>query len=191
MRESVIEFNNEQHSLLLNSRATMSERKGNDTGEQSENVVEGQPLFPFEDALMVEGEPAWDRMGKIARFCASVVKKHFGEVLDFTPESLKVLDRVILSGRGGESKGELPLKVRVAFGAYLGELLVRRTSGRWVSGLEEEEPASILFLDSNDQALASVSPFMIVGQKLANPWTFDLSLAWTALDQKLKEIGAT
>lgn len=187
---SLSTFNNKQDLLLPNSKPTMTERKGKDTNESSENVIEGQPLFPFEDALMVEGEPAWDRMGKIARFCVSTVEKHFGEVLDFSAESVKVLDRVILSGWGEESQGKISLNVRILFGAYLGEILARKTSGRWVSGLEEEEPASILFLDKSDQALASVSPFMMVGQKLANPWTFDLSLAWTALDQKLKEIGA-
>ena len=155
----------------------------------SENLIEGQPVYGFEDAILIEGEPAWDRMGKIAQLCASSVEKHFGEVLDFTPESLKVLDRVILSG-WGEEGGVAPLNVRVSFGAYIGEILARRTSGRWVSGIEEEEPASILFLDRNDDAVVNVSPFMMVREKFANPWGFDLALAWRTLDQKLKELGA-
>ena len=146
-------------------------------------------MFPFEEALLVEGEPAWDRMGKIAQLCASAVERHFGEKLDFTPESIKVVDRVLLSGWGNPSEEMPPLNVRVSFGAYIGEILSRRTSGRWVSGITEEEPATILFLDSNDTALASVSPFQLVGEKLTNPWKFDLSLAWTVLEQKLQELG--
>lgn len=164
----------------------------NDAGrpvDNADNVVEGEDFSPFEDALLTEGEPPWERMGKIARLCVSGVEKHFGEKLDYTPASISQLDRVILSG-WGEKKGEIPLNVSVSFGAYLGEVLARRTSGRWVSGITEEEPASILFLRGGEEAVASVSPFMLIREKLADPWNFDLSLAWTALDQKLKELGA-
>ena len=162
-----------------------------DTTKSSEPVEEGRTLLSFEEAVMVEGEPAWERMGKIARLCASAVERHFGEHLDFTPESIKILDRVMLSG-WGKAKGidEIPLNVRISFGAYLGEILARKTAGRWVSGFTEEEPASILFLDDQDEALTNVSPFHMVHEKLANPWKYDLSLAWAILDQKLKEIRA-
>ncbi|MCE2504399.1 MAG: hypothetical protein J4G05_10130 [Chlorobi bacterium] len=153
--------------------------------------MEGHTRLSFEDAVMVEGEPAWKRMGKIARLCSAAVERHFGETLDFTPESIKVLDRVILSGWGKTKRiDEIPLHVRLSFGAYVGEILVRKTPGRWVSGLNEEEPASILFLDDKDEALVNISPFLMVREKLANPWKYDLSLAWAVLDQKLKEIGA-
>lgn len=154
--------------------------------------AQGQQLFSFEDGIMIEGEPTWERMGKIARLCASAVERHFGESLDFTPESVVKLDRVIVSGWGETyPTREVPVNVRVSFGAYLGELIVRRSPGRWVSGWSEEEPATILFLNRKDELLANVSPFRLVDEKFAGLYRFDLSVAWAALEQKLQEVGVS
>lgn len=152
--------------------------------------AQGQQLFGFEDAVMIEGEPAWERMERIARLCVSAVERHFGESLDFSPESIQKLDRVIVSGWGESVPArEVPVNVRVSFGAYLGELLVRRSPGRWVSGWSDAEPATVLFLDRKDEMLANVSPFRLVDQKFTGIYRFDLSVAWSALQQKLQEVG--
>lgn len=154
---------------------------------------QGEQLLSFDDAVMIEGEPTWERMAKIARLCASAVERHFGESLDFTPSSLGKLDRVIVSGWGeGYPTREVPVNVRVSFGAYLGELIVRRGGrGRWVSGWSDEEPATILFLDRKDEMLANVSPFRLVDEKFARLYRFDLAVAWAALEQKLQEAGVS
>ena len=36
-------------------------------------------------------------------------------------------------------KGRRHLDIQLAFGAYLGEVLVRRTRGRWVTGFSDDE----------------------------------------------------
>lgn len=165
--------------------------KNQNTGPTESAQSEGQQLFSFEDALLIEGEPIWERMGKIAQLCATLVEKHFGESLNFSPESIAILDRVIVSGWGEDvSPDQVPVNVRVSFGAYIGEILVRRTPGRWVSGFSDEEPATILFLDSDDTMLASVSPFLLISEKFTNMYRFDLSIAWAALQQQLTEAGA-
>lgn len=162
------------------------------TASESE-AADGRQMLGFEDALMVEGEPIWERMGKISNFCVELVEKHFGERLDFTPESIALLDRVIVSGWGTVPPDYLknvPVNVKVTFGAYLGEILVRGTSGRWVSGFSDERPATILFLDRDDKVLAEVSPFSLVTEKFERMYRFDLAMAWAALEQKLREAGA-
>lgn len=162
------------------------------SGPSVPDDAQGRELLPYEDGVMIEGEPTWERMGKIARLCAAAVERHFGENLDFTPESLAKVDRVIVSGWGKDEPGrEVPVNVRVSFGAYLGEMLVRRSPGRWVSGWSEEEPATVLFLDRKDEMLANVSPFRLVDQKFTNMYRFDLSVAWAALEQKIREAGVS
>ena len=169
----------------------MSKNKNSQTTSESAPSDGHHQLYDFEDALLVEGEPVWERMSKVAQLCASLVEKHFGEKLDFTPNSLAVLDRVVVSGWGEQGGPDaVPVNVRVTFGAYIGEILVRRTPGRWVSSFTDEEPATVLFLDSDDKMVANVSPFLLVREKFTNMYRFDLSVAWAALEQKLGEAGA-
>lgn len=169
----------------------MSKNKKSHASSESGSSEEHHQLYGFEDALLIEGEPVWERMGRVARFCAGLVEKHFGEELDFTPESLAVLDRVVVSGWGTQGGPDsVPVNVRITFGAYIGEILVRRTPGRWVSSFSEEQPATVLFLDPDDKMVANVSPFLLVREKFSNMYRFDLSVAWAALEQKLGEAGA-
>lgn len=147
------------------------------------------PRFGYDDGGLIEGEPTWDRMTKLAAICVALTRKHFGETLDYSSESMAVVDRVILSGWGSESKptGSISRQLTTLFGAYIGEVLTRRTRGRWVSGFSEEEPASILYLGARDSVLASFSPFMFARQKFEDPVGFDLQVAFAALEQKLEE----
>ena len=43
-------------------------------------------VFPFEEQPLVEGEPTWERMGKLARICTEGVERHFGQKLDYLTE---------------------------------------------------------------------------------------------------------
>ena len=168
-------------------------KKNENSRSAAQEQSEGHQLYSFEDALLIEGEPVWKSMKKVATFCAELVEKHFGEHLDFSPQSMKVLDRVIHSGwstDNDDGAAQVPIKVQVTFGAYIGEVLVRQTSGRWVSGFTDEEPATILFIDRKDEMIANVSPFLFVREKFAHLHRFDLSIAWAALEQSLTEAGA-
>lgn len=147
----------------------------------------GQPVVHLNDSMLVEGEMTADRMHKMARICASISRRVFDEDMDFSTESVVRLERSIM--RGWCKADQLPeTSVQDSFGAYLGEVLVRSTRGRWVTSLVDDEPALIFFVAPNDNTL-SVSPFLMVREKFRNIYSFDLSIAFTALDQKLRELG--
>ncbi len=146
-----------------------------------------QVILSIEDAGLQEGESTSDRMHKLAGFCASIGRRVFAEDFDFTVESLARVDRVIVAGWGNVEPDEINPMVIQSFGAYVGEVLSRRTRGRWVSGMTDSDPATILFLAPNDETV-SVSPFLLVREKFERMYQFDLSIAFTALEQKLKEL---
>jgi hypothetical protein len=149
----------------------------------------GRVILSIEDdAALIEGEVTADRMHKLAAICASIGRRTFGEDFDFSVESISRVDRAIMTG-WGESEDDVNPDVLLSFGAYVGEVLVRRTRGRWVSGMTDTDPATVLFLGPGDETV-SVSPFMLVRQKFDSMYKFDLSIAFTALEQKLKELKA-
>ena len=138
--------------------------------------------------LLVEGEPVWERMGKLSRFCVELVARHFGETLDYSPGSVAQIDRLIISGWGDNIRvDEIDTGVVQTLGSYIGEILVRRTSGRWVSGLSDDDPGAILFLNPDESIRLSFSPFLFVRQKFVDPYGFDLSVAWAILEQQIAE----
>lgn len=59
-----------------------------------------------------------------------VVRKLTGVLLDYSPQSLTVCDRLVDEGWGGQPPHHLEAAVNL-FGAYLGEVIVRALGGRW------------------------------------------------------------
>lgn len=161
-------------------------RRRRDDARQADN---GRVILSIEDGGLVEGESTADRMHKLAAICASIGRRAFGEEFDFSVESITRVDRAIARAWGDADVDEVDAMVLDSFGAYVGEVLVRRTRGRWVSGIAQSEPASILLLVPGGETV-SVSPFLLVREKFAKPYRFDLAIAFTALEQKLKELKA-
>lgn len=156
--------------------------------QAASDTQNGRVILEIEDDALIEGETTADRMHKLAAICASIGRRVFAEDFDFTLESIARLDKAIVKG-WGEGEKEYDPDLILAFGAYMGEVLVRRTRGRWVSALTGTDPAIILLLGPNDETV-SVSPFMLVREKFENMYGFDLPIAFTALEQKLKELKA-
>jgi len=154
---------------------------------------EGAPermVMTFEDETrLVEGEPTFERMRKLALICADATRTTYGEQLDFTPTSIGQIDRAITATWGAGGNAAPSHETILGYGAYLGEVIVRSSTGRWVTGMTESDPATILFLAPDDEAI-SASPFMLVREKFENIYGFDLSVAHTALEQRLKELKA-
>jgi hypothetical protein len=148
----------------------------------------GRLVLTFEENPLIEGEPTPERMRKLAGICAAAGRRVFAEDLDYSVESIPRLERAIMIG-WGDSDGEISEDVILSFGAYVGEVLVRRTRGRWVSGITDSEPASVMFLSPEDDPV-SVSPFLMIREKFEKMYAFDLSIAFTALEQKLRELKA-
>lgn len=153
----------------------------------------GHVVFQFEEpAMLIEGEPTDRRMRKLAAICASTGGRAFTQLLDYSVESITRIDRMIVSG-WGERGNEEPSRdiddhVVLAFGAYVGEVLVRRTKGRWVTGMMPDDPAYVFFISRGNETV-SVSPFLLVRRKFTDMYRFDLAMAFTALEQKLRELN--
>lgn len=148
-----------------------------------------QAILNLADRAPHSDEPTPERMRKLAGLCATIGSRVFGEKFDFSLESVAAVDRAVMRG-WGESEPAADDDVVLSFGAYLGEVLVRHTRGRWVTGLVEGEPGEVLFLAPSDDEAVNFSPFRLVREKFENPYRFDLSIAMTALQQKLKELQA-
>lgn len=153
----------------------------------------GEPeriVMTFEDQTrLVEGEPTFERMRKLALICADATRVTYGEQLDFTAASIAQIDRTITATWGVDGITPPSSEAILGYGAYIGEVIVRSTNGRWVTGMNETDPATILFLAPNDEVI-SASPFMLVREKFNNIYGFDLAIAHTALEQRLQELKA-
>lgn len=142
--------------------------------------------------ILTHEEPSDVRMKKLADICATVGRRSFGEELDYSVSSISRIDRMIQRGWGNVGEPPSPDAV-TAMGAYIGEVLARNSRGRWVSDLTYLDPATLLFVPRNvapEEDVIRVSPFMMVREKFANMRGYDLSAAFTATEQKLKELNA-
>lgn len=154
---------------------------------ESAAVGGGRIILSFEDGRADE-ELTSERMRRMAAICSATGKKVFAENLDYTLESVARLERIIMVG-WGESDEEPKPEVIESFSAYIGEVLVRRSKGRWVTSVGDDYPGMILFLprEEGEEAL-TVSPFLLIEEKFKNLYGYDLSIAYTALEQKLREL---
>ena len=67
-----------------------------------------------------------------ARLAVKLAREEFGDELDFSPGSLEDVDAHIESVREEGNTGEEAAEALFVLGCYLGEVLVRNLSGRWV-----------------------------------------------------------
>ncbi len=155
--------------------------------ETDADAAAGRIVLNLEEGA-VDGEMTSARMRRMAASCAQIGEKIFSERLDFSVESIGRLERMIMVG-WGEDGAEANPEVVESFGAYIGEVLVRRSKGRWVSSVNDGEPGMILFLprEEGEEAI-TVSPFLLIREKLDNMYRYDLSIAYTALEQKIREL---
>ena len=68
-----------------------------------------------------------------ARLAVKLAQEEFGDTLDFSPGSLEDVDAEIESVREEGSTGVDAAEALFVLGCYLGEVLVRTLSGRWVA----------------------------------------------------------
>ena len=77
-------------------------------------------------------EPAPEPIADLVRACLAYVKRSLGTELDFTPETLPLLDHYLAEVREElAGKPELAQLTAHAAGAYLGEVLRRQMRGFW------------------------------------------------------------
>jgi hypothetical protein len=77
-------------------------------------------------------EPAPEPLAELTRACLTYVKRSLGTDLDFTPETLPLLDHYLSEVREElTAKPELAQLTAHAAGAYFGEVLRRQMRGFW------------------------------------------------------------
>jgi hypothetical protein len=104
----------------------------------------------------MHNEPAPEAIADLVRACLEYVKRSLGTDLDFTPETLPLLDHYLIEVREELSaKPELAELTAHAAGAYFGEVLRRQMRGFW------RMPSASLhdFQVCSSVAFVSINPF--------------------------------
>lgn len=108
-----------------------------------------------------------ERMELAAKVCEAAARDSFRIHLDYSLESLTVLDGLI----DREFKSNVATDdVGLVLAAYVGEVLVRQHKAKWLQPVSDEQPK----LRLPDHAEA-ISPFELVDEKLKSPDTVSLA----------------
>ncbi len=116
-----------------NGHANGSASHSDEEGEEPEDSepVEGPPE--------AELEPITQELAELASACVRFVHARTGVQLDFTRDTLSVLDLYITSARGELSaKPESLELLQATIGTYLGEVIRREHHGLWKTGADHE-----------------------------------------------------
>jgi hypothetical protein len=85
----------------------------------------------IEEAFRQAREKTAAEMQRQAEGCVEGVRRFWGVNLDFGPQSLAALDRLIQTGFGPQAGDETITTAVQAFGAYVGEVVRRNLGGVW------------------------------------------------------------
>ena len=117
------------------------EEEEEEEGEEEVGASDGDPEEPPIVPTTEEGwlsAPPPGFIADLATACIRFVERAVGVKLDFTPETLPLLDHYLESARGtfstSDPKEESLELVSQAAGAYLGEVIRRRYAGWWRLG---------------------------------------------------------
>jgi hypothetical protein len=104
----------------------------------------------------MQHEPAPEAIADLVRACLSYVKRSLGTELDFTPETLPLLDHYLTEVRDElQVKPELAELTAHAAGAYFGEVLRRQMRGFWRMPSESLHDFQVC----SSVAFVSINPF--------------------------------
>ncbi len=124
---------NNSHSHDDDSQPSETEAEANQALEDEDDELSQ----PDELDLALPGAPAVDvqapdQIIELYGLCLEYVKRALGIELDFTDETLPILDHYLTIARTDiEGRPELARIVYTAVGAYFGELIRRRVNGFW------------------------------------------------------------
>ncbi|MDP4199313.1 MAG: hypothetical protein Q8922_10615 [Bacteroidota bacterium] len=114
------------------------------------------------------GTPTADRMDLAARICEASARDAFSIELDYSIESLPLLDNLIERGFASGSGATDDTKLVLA--AYVGQVFVRAGKAIWQEARDDSNPR--LLMRDNQEV---VSPFEIINQKLQAPESINVA----------------
>jgi hypothetical protein len=106
---------------------------------------EEAPEADFDEEEDLRGDPDAtadppQEVAEMAAACVRFVASRYQSPLDFTPDTLSLLDHWLRDARADiAARPEAAILVQSAAGAYLGEVVRRQFGARWVSGGEPQE----------------------------------------------------
>ncbi len=129
----------------------------------------------IEEAFRQAREQTAAEMQRQAEGCVEGVRQFWGEHLDFSPQSLAVVDRLIRTGFRPEEDEETIATAVQAFGSYVGEVVRCTLGGVWH---DEEMKGQPVLLNVGFQK-ARVEPFRVVHERFEQRYGDGVSLvAW-------------
>ncbi len=100
--------------------------------------------FAAPTLLFAQGKPAsWtpEAAKHLAEIAAGPIAQSEQVTLDYSPESLKQVDAMVLRWRAAGSTEETLRKTLIVLGCYVGEVMVRNIEGaKWLVTTEKERP---------------------------------------------------
>lgn len=117
-----------------------------------------------EEAFRQAREKTAAEMQRQAEGCVEGVRQFWGERLDFSPQSLAVVERLIQTGFGSEPDEETIATAVQAFGAYAGEVARRTFGGVWH---DEEMKGQPILLNVGNHSIR-VEPFRVVSKRFGH-----------------------
>jgi hypothetical protein len=91
--------------------------------------------------LKLKYEPTAENAPRFASDIVASVARITGDVLDYSVESLTVVDRILGDMRGRGVTVDQFAETLFGFGCYVGEVFVRHAAGRWIATPERWLPA--------------------------------------------------
>ncbi|TDC32979.1 hypothetical protein E1211_19895 [Micromonospora sp. 15K316] len=89
--------------------------------------------------LRLKYAPVPENASRFAADIAASAAKVSGVQLDYTPDSLALVDSILDDFRADGLTGEQLAETLFGFGCYVGEVLTRHAGGRWRATAEDEQ----------------------------------------------------
>lgn len=124
-------------------------------------------LFLMETAAAQVGITP-EQAPQIAEFAVTQVKQFDGYLLDYSPESLKIIDRIVLKLHDeGNSPQSMPKTVTI-LGCYVGEVMVRNLGYKWDLPTEKEKAVGFEIVGIRDKKGGFSNPIGKIYKRLQN-----------------------
>lgn len=122
-----------EHACNCAEHAELSAEQQEGHSEAAPDAEEPEPDFEPEGAPTIES-PAPDEIAELCAQCVAYVKRAVGLELDFTPDTLSILDHYVSLVRTSiEERPALLHLVANSVGAYFGEMVRQKYDGFWLT----------------------------------------------------------
>ncbi len=100
----------------------------------------------FSSAVQAQNNPTPEDAAKYASLAVSMAEKLEGIKLDYSPNSLKSVDEIILKFHKAGKKPEDIQRAIIVLGCYVGEVMIRNLGGKWEMPNEKARAIGFIFM---------------------------------------------